>query len=53
MMPVNVNSSTCINFGKGNNKKDSKFKAGDHVKISRYRNIFVKGYTSNCTEEFF
>ena len=53
MMPVNVNSSTYINFGKGNNKKDPKFKAGDHVKISRYRNIFAKGYTSNCTEEFF
>ena len=53
MMPVNVNSSTYINFGKGNNKKDHKFKAGDHVKISRYRNIFAKGYTSNWTEEFF
>ena len=52
-MPVNVNSSTYINFGKGSNKKDPKFKAGDHVKISRYRNIFAKGYTSNWTEDLF
>ena len=35
------------------NKKDSKFKVGDHVRISKYKNIFAKGYTSNYSEEIF
>ena len=34
-------------------KPDSKFKVGDHVKISKYKNIFAKGYTLNCPEEVF
>ena len=35
------------------NKKDPKFKDGDHVGISKYKNIFVKGYSSNWSEEVF
>ena len=31
------------------NKKDPKFKVGDHVRISKYKNIFAKGYTVPCT----
>ena len=34
-------------------KKDPKFKAGDHVRISKYKNIFAKGYASNWSEEVF
>ena len=33
------------------NKKDPKFKIGDHVRISKYKNIFTKGYTPNWSEE--
>ena len=29
------------------NKKDPKFKVGDNVGISKYKNIFAKGYTPN------
>ena len=29
------------------NNKDSKFKVGNHVRISKYKNIFAKGYTRN------
>ena len=29
------------------NDKDSKFKVGDHVRISKYKNNFGKGYTPN------
>ena len=29
------------------NKNDPKFKVGDHVRISKYKNIFAKGYTPN------
>ena len=35
------------------NDKDPKFKVGDHVRISKYRNIFAKGYTPNWSEEAF
>ena len=34
-------------------KKDPKFKVGDQVRISKYKNIFSKGYTSNWSEEVF
>ena len=33
------------------NKKDPKFKVGDHVRISKYKNIFAKGYTPNWSGE--
>ena len=35
------------------NKKDPKFKVGDHVRISKYENIFAKRYTTNWFEEVF
>ena len=34
-------------------KKNLKYKADDHVKISKYKNIFAKGYTPNWSEEVF
>ena len=47
MKPTDVKDNTYINIGKEVNDKDSKFKVGDHVRISKYKNIFAKGYTSN------
>ena len=35
------------------NEKDPKFKVGDHVRISNYKNIFAKGYAPNWSEEIF
>ena len=35
------------------NKKNPKFKVGDHVQISKYKNIFAKGYAPNWLEEIF
>ena len=35
------------------NDKDPKFKFGDHVRISKYKNMFAKAYTPNWSEEFF
>ena len=35
------------------NKKNPKFEVGDHVRISKYKNIFAKGYTPNWSEEVF
>ena len=50
---VNVKSSTNIDFNKENNKESPKFKIGDNVRISKYKNIFAKGYILNWTEEVF
>ena len=46
MKPVDVKSSTYINSSKEINDKDPKFKIGDIVRISQYKNIFAKGYVS-------
>ena len=35
------------------NDKDPKFKVGHYVRISKYKNIFAKGYTPNWSEEVF
>ena len=53
MRPIDVKDNTYINIGKEVNDKDPKFKVGDHVKISKYKNIFAKGYTPNWSEEIF
>ena len=42
-----------INIDKEVNDKDPKFKVGDHLRISKYKNIFAKGYTPNWSEEIF
>ena len=33
--------------------QDPEFKVRDHVAISKYKNIFAKGYTPNWPEEVF
>ena len=53
MKPVDVKSSTYINFNNENNKEEPKFEVGDHVKILKYKNIFVKDYVPNWSEEVF
>ena len=53
MKPINVKNNTYINPGKENNNKDTKFQVGDHVRISKYKNIFAKGYAPNWSEEVF
>ena len=53
MKPINVKNNTYIDFGKEVNDNDPKFKVGDHVRISKFKNIFAKGYTPNWSEEVF
>ena len=53
MKPVYVKSSSYINFNKENDKKGPKFKVGDHVRISKYKNIFAKGYVPNWLEDVY
>ena len=53
MKPIDVTGDCYAEYIEGFNKKDPKFKVGDHVRISKYKNIFAKGYAPNCLEEFF
>ena len=53
MKPVDVKSSTYVNSSKEINNKNRKFKVGNNVRISKYKNAFAKGYTSNLSEEVF
>ena len=45
--PVGIKDNTHINFSREVDVKDHKFKVGDHVKISKYKNISAEGYTPN------
>ena len=51
MKPIGVKDITYINIGKKVNDKDPKFKVVDQVRISKYKNIFAKGYTPDWPEE--
>ena len=51
MKSVDIKDNTYIDsmelHSKEVNNKDHKFKVGDHVRFSKYKNIFAKGYTPN------
>ena len=53
LKPVDVKSSTYIDLRKEINDEDPKFKIGHFVRISKYKNIFAKGYVPNWSEEMF
>ena len=53
MKPVGVKSSTYIDFDEKNNNEDCKFKVSDHVRISKYKIYFAKGYIQNWSEYVF
>ena len=53
MKPVDVKDNAYINSSKEVNDKDPKFKVGNHVRISKPKNGFAKGYTPKWSEEVF
>ena len=53
MKPVDVKSDSFAEYNEESNEKDPKFKAGDHARISNFKNVFAKGYTLNWSEEIF
>ena len=53
MRLVDVNSITYIDFDNKNNKENPKFKGGDHVRISKCKNIFTKDDVPNWSKKFF
>ena len=53
MRPIDVKSNIYIDSSKEINNKDTKFKIGDIVRISKYKSIIAKGYVPNWSEEIF
>ena len=53
MRPADVKPNTYIDSSKEINDKNPKFKIGDNVRMSKYKNVFAKGYIPNWSEEFF
>ena len=53
MKPVDVNNNKYIDFKKEVNDKDPKLKVDDHIRISKYKNIFAKWCTPKWSEEVF
>ena len=49
MKPIDVTGNSYAEYNEDFNKQDPKFKIADHVRISKYKNIFAKGYTANCS----
>ena len=53
MKPIDVTDDSYAEYNEDSNKRNPKFKVGDHVRISKYKNIFAKGYAPNWSEEIF
>ena len=53
MKLIDVTSDSYAEYYEDSNEKDPKLKVGDHVRISKYKSIFAKGYTSNSSDEVF
>ena len=52
MKPIDVKDNKRLYIDE-HNEKDSRFKVGDRVRISKFKNIFTKGYTPNWSKEIF
>ena len=53
MKPIDVKDNNKRVYIDEHNEKDSRFKVGDRVRISKFKNIFAKGYTPNWSKEIF
>ena len=51
MKPIDVKANTYIDSNKEVNNKNPKFEIEDIIKISKYKNVFAKGYIPNWSEE--
>ena len=47
---IDATSDSYAKYNEDFNERDPKFKVGDHARISKYKNIFAKGYTQNWSE---
>ena len=51
MKPIEVKDNTYIDSIEEVNDKDPELKVGDHVRISKNKTFFAKGYTPNWSKE--
>ena len=49
--PIDITSDSYAEYNETSNKKNPEFRVGDHVRISKYKNIFAKEYTPSWSEE--
>ena len=52
MKPIDVKNNKRVYIDEHNEKR-SRFKVNDRVRISKFKNIFAKGYTPNWSKEIF
>ena len=52
MKPIEVTNGYYVEYDEHPNKKNLKFKVGDHVRISKCKNIFAKGYIQIRQKKF-
>ena len=45
LKPIDVKSDSFAEYNEESNEKDPRFRVGDHVRISKSKNVFAKGYT--------
>ena len=50
MKPIDIKSDSYAECNVGSNDKNPKLKIGNHVRISKYKNIFAKGHAPNWSE---
>ena len=53
MKPKDVGDNSFAEYNEESNEQDPRFKIGDHVRISKFKNVFAKRYTPNWSEEIF
>ena len=53
MKPIDVTGDSYVEYNEDSNKEGPKFKVNGHVRISKYKNIFAKGYVPNWSEDVF
>ena len=53
MKPIDVKSDSFAEYNGEPNENDPKFKVGDHVRVSKFKNVFAKEYVPNWREEIF
>ena len=53
MKPIDIGDNNKRVYIDERNEKDSRFKVGVRVRISKFKNIFAKGYSPNWSKEIF
>ena len=53
MKPIDVKVNSFAEYNAEYNEKDPKFKINDHLRVSKYKNIFAEEYGPNWSKEIF